>query len=238
MQENTRLDKLGRRSINRAIWLRIPKDRIEIKCREFMKKNKTKTRTEITTESDFHIISKYQTEYRGLVQYYKLAHNLNDLNKLKWAMERSLTGTLANKYRTTRAKIREKYETKIKHRNGKTYIILETRIKRKGKKDLIAQWGGIPLNREPKATINDSSQTIWTTRGGELIQRLLANKCEICNSEDNIEIHHIKALKNIQKKGRKKKPNWQILMIARKRKTLATCKECHDKIHKGDNPHK
>ncbi len=62
-----------------------------------------------------------------------------------------------------------------------------------------------------------------------LEKRLKANKCELCGRYDNqalYEIHHTNKLKNL-----KDKKQWEKTMIARKRKTLVVCKECHKKIH-------
>ena len=67
----------------------------------------------------------------------------------------------------------------------------------------------------------------------ELIQRLMAEKCEICSSMENIEVHHIRKMSDVQKKGRKPKAEWKILMAARRRKTLVLCRKCHKKLHAG-----
>lgn len=59
--------------------------------------------------------------------------------------------------------------------------------------------------------------------------RLKACKCELCGAEGdriNFEIHHVNKIKNL-----KGKEQWEMAMIARKRKTLVVCKECHKKIH-------
>ena len=41
-----------------------------------------------------------------------------------------------------------------------------------------------------------------------------------------LEIHHVNKVKNL-----KGKQLWELAMIAKKRKTLAVCKDCHHKIH-------
>ncbi|WP_340626513.1 hypothetical protein, partial [Bacillus thuringiensis] len=47
-----------------------------------------------------------------------------------------------------------------------------------------------------------------------------------------IHMHHIKKLKNLRAKSNKSYLEKQ--MIARNRKTIALCKECHMKRHKGE----
>ena len=60
-----------------------------------------------------------------------------------------------------------------------------------------------------------------------LEQRLSAKVCELCGKADvPLEIHHVNKVKNL-----KGKQQWEIVMIAKKRKTLTVCKDCHHKIH-------
>ena len=70
-------------------------------------------------------------------------------------------------------------------------------------------------------------------RRSEVVQRLLAQECEICGATDNIEVHHIRKLADIEQKGRKDRPEWMVKKSARKRKTLVVCRQCHEKIQYG-----
>lgn len=57
-----------------------------------------------------------------------------------------------------------------------------------------------------------------------LITRLKSNTCEFCGKTDcEVEIHHVRKLKDL-----KGKAGWERLMIARNRKTICFCVECHD----------
>jgi hypothetical protein len=67
----------------------------------------------------------------------------------------------------------------------------------------------------------------------ELVQRLLAHTCDRCGSEDNLEVHHVRALKDLRRKGQSEQPFWRHVMAARQRKTLVTCHLCHTAIHQG-----
>ena len=69
--------------------------------------------------------------------------------------------------------------------------------------------------------------------GPDLIARFLAEECEICGSEKQVEVHHIRKLKDLSVKGRKEKPLWVRYMAARQRKTLVLCASCHDDLHAG-----
>ena len=97
---------------------------------------------------------------------------------------------------------------------------------------VVAQWGGISLARDLTPTVlNDDPPKIWSGRRSELVQRLLADTCELCGSQHQVEVHHIRALKDLNPKGRKEPPEWVVRMASRRRKTLVVCRACHEGIH-------
>ena len=66
----------GRRAINGSVGLRVPGTSSERKCRPYMRRRQTGPRAEWHNDSAFSIVAQYQSEYRGVVQYYRLAYNL------------------------------------------------------------------------------------------------------------------------------------------------------------------
>ena len=46
-----------------------------------------------------------------------------------------------------------------------------------------------------------SHSRIWSKRS-EVIERLLAQECELCGSTDKIEVHHIRKLADVEQKGK------------------------------------
>jgi Type II intron maturase len=86
-----------RRVLNGKVELSLPAAVIQAKCQRYMAHNKPIHRTEMLNDSVFSIIMHYQGVYRGIVEYYRLAHNVYGLHKLKWIMEQSLVKTLAAK---------------------------------------------------------------------------------------------------------------------------------------------
>ena len=172
-----------------------------------------------------------RSQYRGYVQYYILAHNLMTLKKLHWIMLMSLLKTLAHKHQVSVKEIAKRYKTVIETPDGPRRCF-EVKVEREGKKPLIARFGGILLKQQKWAEIDDGifcSKTATT----EVVQRLLANTCEICGSTRNVEVHHIRRLADLNAKGRKQKPQWMKIMAGRRRKTLVVCKACHVEIHAG-----
>lgn len=232
-RNNTRRS-YDQRSINAGIGLRIPKTVLLDKCARYMKRGKPIHRPELENESDFTIISTYQLEYRGIVEYYRMAYNLHTLDRLKRVMQQSLVKTLAFKHKTSGQKIYKKYQTEIEV-EGKRYKVLQVIVPREEKMPLVATWGGITLTWDIKATIADRPPQKWNRRS-ELEKRLLAQICEVCGANrttEQIEVHHIRALKDLKRYDGREKPLWVKIMAARRRKTLVLCRTCHDDLHAG-----
>lgn len=224
-----------RRSINGRIGLRVPRATLVEKRNRYQRGNKAIHRAELLNESDYTIIATYQLEYRGIANYYHCAYNMASLNTLKWTMEQSLTKTLANKHKTTMAAIYTKYKTSL-NVDGKMYKVLQVAVPREGRKPLVATWGAVPLKWNVKASIDDQPQRqIWNNRS-ELEGRLLAQICEYCGATrltEKIEVHHIRALKDLKRYDGREKPDWVKIMAARRRKTLVICRTCHHNLHAG-----
>lgn len=229
-QDDTRQTK-KKRSINGCIRLRIPAEILNKKCQKYQKGTKSIHRKELTNNTDYSIVAQYQSEFRGFVQYYQMANDLHRANRLKWIMQQSLAKTLAVKHKLTVKKVHQTYGTTWTV-NGKLCKGLQVTVDREGKKPLIALWGGISLKRKTRAILNDQPPLFWASRA-ELEKRLLADTCELCGSQDRVQVHHIRALKDLEKPGRREKPLWAKVMSARRRKTLVVCKSCHEDIHAG-----
>ena len=230
---NDYIDPKGRRGANGAIALLVPAKVIEEKCKKYMKRGKATHRNNLLQDDDFSIVQTYQQEYRGLVQYYILAQNLSWFSKLYWYMETSLLKTLACKHRSSINKQKAKYKTTTTSTSGKTVPCLQVVVERPNKKPLVATWVGISLVHKRKSVIEDIPYKVYGGRT-ELVKRLLAEKCELCGSTENIEVHHIRKLADLKKKGQAEVPKWVQIMSARKRKTLVVCRECHVAIHNGN----
>jgi hypothetical protein len=146
-------------------------------------------------------------------------------------MERSLVATLAHKLHITMAQVYDRYQTTMETSDGPRKV-LQVAVEREGKQPLVARWGGFSLARNMKAILHDTLPLTWGERS-ELERRLLADTCELCGSHECIEVHHIRALKDLQCKGQKDRPGWMRIMAARRRKTLVVCRTCHDDLHAG-----
>jgi group II intron reverse transcriptase/maturase len=222
---------ISARCINGVIGLRLPKDVLEEKCGCYEKGNIAMHRPELQENSDYTIITTYQLEYRGMANYYRLAYNMTKLTKLEHVMEISLVKTLASKHKMTVKQTYGKYGAEIVIEGRRTKV-LQSLLLRRDKEPLIATWGGIPLKWNIEATLEEQPPRIHGGRT-ELEQRLLAEVCELCGATDKVEVHHVRAMKNLHEYSGREKPEWVKRMIALRRKTMPLCQTCHDDIHAG-----
>ena len=82
---------------------------IRAKCAPYLHHGSPIRRTERIVDTDFSIVAQFQAEFRGVAEYYRLAFNRHRLGQLKYVMERSLTKTLARKYRITVPQVYRRY---------------------------------------------------------------------------------------------------------------------------------
>ena len=232
-QANDKHDRNGRRKVNGRIGLRVPAKVIEQHCQAYMANGKPAHRNELLGDDDFTIVDKYQSEFRGIVQYYLLAHNVSHFGRLQWVMEWSLAKTLAGKHQTTCQKVFRRYKSTTQTEHGERACLKVVVQRGEGKRPLVAQFGGIPLKRKRQAILVDQKPQRYRFNRNELITRLLAEECELCGSTMDIHVHHIRALRDLNVKGQKEKPKWIQVMAARRRKTLVVCRPCHTAIHAG-----
>jgi group II intron reverse transcriptase/maturase len=233
LHADDKLDPHGRRGINGLVSLRVPEAAVEQRCRLYMRRGKPAARPELLQDSDFTIVSQYQSEFRGMVQYYLLAQNVSRLSKLNWVMATSLLKTLADKHHTRVSHMARKYSTTIETPHGPRKCFQVVVSRGSNDKPLVAQFGGIPLRRQHQVILTDLTPLMIRADRNELLKRLLADVCELCGSRVNIEVHHVRKLADLNKAGRREKPRWIQIMAARRRKTLVVCRPCHEAIHAG-----
>jgi group II intron reverse transcriptase/maturase len=229
---NTKITR-GRRAVNGAIGLFVPKTVIRQRCALYMSKGKPAQRGALIRDNDFTIVAKYGSEYAGLVQYYLLAQDVFRLARLRWVMETSMLKTLAGKHHSTVTKMARKYKTTIETPAGPRTVFQVTVERDRGRKPLVARFGGIPLKRNRTTVLTDQRPVMTSAKRNELIHRLLAGRCEICESTVSLEVHHIRKLADLDQPGRRERPAWMHLMAMRRRKTLVICRRCHEDIHTG-----
>lgn len=216
------------RTLNNQVDLSIPLDE---KIMKFLFDKKIITQQkdgEIRTASrrallrctEFEIVSAYNSELRGLCNYYSIASNFVRLNYFAYLMEYSCLKTIANKHKSTTKKIVDKY------RAGKDGWCVPYETKAGEKQLYFAKY----TDCKKPATFNDTiskAAIIASNSRNTFESRLKAKICELCGNTDmKLVMHHVNKVKNL-----KGKEQWEQIMIAKNRKTMAVCEDCHTKIH-------
>ena len=183
---------------------------------------KPKCKSGLIFNDDLEILDSYNREIVGFYNYYSIANNCaHALNNFSYIMEYSMYKTFAGKYKCRTRKINKKYR-----KNGRFIIKYMTKT---GVKERYFYDGGFKRKKPIYESECDiMPRTIYTAGRTSLVERLKARECELCGATDDLVMHHVRKLKNLQGKE-----SWERHMIARKRKTIAVCRSCHKKIHDG-----
>lgn len=177
-------------------------------------------RTSFLRLTDLEIVAAFNAEIRGICNFYSMAVNYAHLNYFSYLMEYSCLKTLAAKHKTTISKIVQAN----RDGQGKWGIVYKTA--KETKRLYIAKhhgckttsWCDDELPLKPLHLVYSKSS---------LERRLKAEKCEMCGKSGvKLEFHHVNKVKNL-----KGKVLWEQMMIAKRRKTLAVCENCHNTIH-------
>jgi group II intron reverse transcriptase/maturase len=233
-QSSTRLTR-GQRSANGRIALRVPRDVISAQCARYRRRGKPWHRGALQNLSDYNIVRIYGAEYRGVVNYYLLAQNVWHLRRLRWNAETSMLKTLAAKHKSTVCKMAARHKARTATPRGPR-TCFEARVRRDGKPDLVARFGGIPLQHDRRAAIREPAPVPVTYPRKELIHRLRTRRCELCEHGTTVAVHHVARLAQLGRPG-PGQPAWAALMARMRRKTLIVCAACHDHIHASPATH-
>lgn len=224
---------LRRRSITGIIRLEVPWRKVQIFCQKYRygdwQQLKAFHRPELTVLSDVDIIQTYNAGLRGLSNYYALASDVKTkLQKLMYLAHYSLYKTLASKHQTRVTAIL----ARLKHGNEHVH-----QYEIKGEQREVIVFKLRHMATKPRTWELDSIPMSFrlTSLNSELVRRLNQESCEYCKcTELPLESHHIKKLKDLRQKPHLQM--WKQVMIARRRKTLILCVECHDLLHAGRLP--
>ena len=232
----TKRDKMGRlcRHLNGTVCLELPTEIMRKKLLDYGamtiertvygKENwKAKARYYLKDNDDLEILDQYNSEVRGFRNYYRIANNASFASSFGYIMQYSMFKTFATKYRTSMSKMIAKL------RIGKNFGVRFTAKKGKQKTRLFYNEGFARKPIQKTAAVDVIPNTVKYSSRTSLMDRLSAGQCELCGRTDmDIEMHHIRKLKDL-----KGKSYWECFMIARNRKTLALCIDCHKKLHNG-----
>jgi hypothetical protein len=247
-RENTRLE-IGaygakKRTANGTIQLLVPETVIKEKLKPFTKNGKAVHHNARINEPILDILTQYNAEIRGLYNYYCLATDVSTkINKFRYYHYTSLQKTIARKEKCSVAQVIEKYgvNVKLKQGTGTRKLLGVTYQTKAGTKTLT--YFNEPIRKRDKPDIGPGGLGIWDKpilERHQILKRLAADVCELCgkpwNSNNTLEVHHVRKLKDIKQKYSRRGqniPQWVLRMSSLRRKTLVVCQKCHDEIHAG-----
>jgi group II intron reverse transcriptase/maturase len=225
---NTKITS-GQRSANGTIALRVPAEVVKAQCARYRRRGKPWHRSRLQNLPDYDIVRIFGAEYRGVVNYYLLAQNVWWLHTLRWHAETSMLKTLAAKHHSTVTVMASRHKAKV-ITGGGPRTCFEARLRRNGKRDLVARFGGIILRQDRHAVITDPEPVITHYPHKELIHRLRKRWCELCGHGAAVAVHQVAALSKLGRPG-PGQPAWAALMAKKRRKTLIVCAPCHEHTH-------
>lgn len=216
------------RSVSRHLALLMPRDKVENFAQKYGSTNEWhgQHRSNLVYLSELEIMHIYNTEVRGFLNYYRIADNFTDVgSRVLWLCSNSFFRTLARKRQTTRQKV-----AKSLKRGAAKYVIP---LVKEGV--VVKEYELTASTRQFKRTkiqdaYVDKIPSTWQFRARtELGKRLLANECGWCGTtEGYMEVHHVRKMADL-----KTKAVWEVHMLARRRKTMVLCRNCHDSLHAG-----
>ena len=169
------------------------------------------------------IILLYNGINRGIQNYYRFADNFASLDRIQYILKFSLAHTLAAKYKCSVRQVFKRFGKNptivIKAKDGKRDRCIAFYNNNNWKK----QRNGFQIGQAPVDLLQWSISLRSRSK--------LGMPCCICNSTEQIEMHHVR---HIRKTGGKKPVGINAILQMLNRKQIPVCKVCHQKIHCGD----
>ncbi len=164
------------------------------------------------------IISRYNSEIRGLYNYYRLAINVSNQGKFHSIMRGSCLKTLAAKYNSSVMKMYKKYRSE----KGDVGVNYKTKG---GMKRCEFYHEGFKRNKNVAPEFVDvMPQYRGRIKQNSLAGRLKSGKCEACGASPvKVYMHHVKRLKDLNADN-----EFDALMMKKRRKSLALYPKCYE----------
>ena len=168
------------------------------------------------------ILNYFNSRIQGILNYYSCVHNRNELSSIVRFLNYSCALTLAKKFKLkTLAKTFRKFgrDLTFVNNSGKRYKIYQPDNLRM-----------LSMNERFRANETyNIDKLLSQTWHNSLTLTQFDEPCIICGTYDNIEIHHIKSVKNVRVKTR----TYAQWIGAFQRKSIPLCKKHHIALHTG-----
>jgi hypothetical protein len=178
-------------------------------------------RKDLVNFEHHEIISFYNHRINGLVNFFSFAHNYNSLRKIVMILQFSCALTLALKL-----KLRTKKQ--VFNRFGYLLGDPETGIHLKFPTSFRVK------HQYPSSTISRADDILGISWFNKQSKSSLNKSCVICNSTTDVEMHHVRQVKDVKSKIRTGTSTYQQLVGTYLRKQVPLCAYHHDLHHSGD----
>jgi group II intron reverse transcriptase/maturase len=176
-------------------------------------------RTELMGRKPEEILARYNTEIRGFYNYYSIANNASAIgHSLAFIMEYSMYKTLAQKLNCSVRGIINRY------RKDKDFAIPYKTAKGQRRYRILYN-EGFKRKTDSENKYCDNLPYTQNTPSSSLAERLIERRCELCGTEGNVIMHHVRKLTLLKGEN-----EWERLMLKKHRKTLVACETCNAKI--------
>lgn len=169
---------------------------------------------------DHEIVMRFNSVWRGIYNYYAIADNAHKLSWIGYILQYSCIMTIAHKHRLRVPKVIQKYgiypKAKYQVKNGETKF---------------AQfWTPENWRMEINANVLPVDIEVTLAKIYSLTRSKLGHNCMVCGAQNNIEMHHVRALRI----GNRNITNgFNRIMSAINRKQVPLCRSCHKNVHNG-----
>lgn len=167
------------------------------------------------------IIQFYNSKIHGLLNYYSFAGNRIELQNLIWILRLSLAKTLARKFKLNSARQAfKKFGPLLKDHETGIEIFVP---------------GSLPTTHKYNVSehITPPTKIVEQSWYGRLTETNLFKKCVICNTSSNIQMHHLRKVKDVRTKMAKNQASFKIWVGAVLRKQIPLCQYHHALYHHG-----
>lgn len=177
------------------------------------------------------ILNYYNSIVRGIYNYYCICRNHNQLYNILWLIKESCALTLARKFKMrTMKKVFSKFGKDLAFRkkvtlNGKDYLrVYKFFSPVDTKKVKMVKWA-------PTKSRDELIELMEEKWNNKLTRSNLWEVCSVCGADSQIEMHHLRSIKDLRDPKGKNKDWFTRALIGINRKQVPLCRVHHEKLH-------
>ena len=166
----------------------------KLKNNKFIKMNDkglpiSTSRKDLVNFEHYDIISFYNHRISGLVNFYKFASNLNSLRKIIMFLQFSCALTLALKYKLkTKRQVFKRFGYYLKDTETGIFLKIPSSLK--------------VTHNFPKTDLSRADDILKISWFNKLTKSNLYKSCIVCSTSANVEMHHVRQIKDVKNKIR------------------------------------